>query len=301
MALSDGNADFEKAEKLCKPSVLSLRLKADWETATPLYERAAASYRLSKSYGKARDAFEKAATGHHRQGSPWHSAKNLEKAADMAKESGGMDVEVLYRDAARAYLEAGRTQAAAEALARAARHLEGLDPKAASQLYMDAVETLEDDGKEGLAGDLFRQAIGGQIRMAKYAEAVGLLLRFALACHSLQLTSSQCKAYLGAVVVWLFAENASEAWAVYQDAMGVDSFASSDGAFAAEALFDAYRSGDAEEVRKCIQTHSAFMELDNQIVRLAKKLPQGDVRQMAASLGSQPSPMVEDHDEEDLT
>lgn len=110
-------------------------------------------------------------------------------------------VEVLYRDAARAYLEAGRTQAAAEALARAARHLEGLDPKASndaslghpvaasmhtsaakkyytytyttllaqlveccaqasSQLYMDAVEALEDDGKEGLAGDLFRQAIG---------------------------------------------------------------------------------------------------------------------------------------------
>ncbi len=88
---------------------------------------------LSKSYGKARDAFEKAAAGHHRQGSPWHSAKNLEKAADMAKESGGMDFEVLYQDAARAYLEAGRTQAAAEALARAARHLEGLDPKASSE------------------------------------------------------------------------------------------------------------------------------------------------------------------------
>lgn len=50
-----------------------------------------------------------------------------------------------------------------------------------------------------------------------------------------------------------------------QDAMGVDTFASSDGAFAAEALFDAYRSGDNEEVRKCTQTHSAFIELDNQV------------------------------------
>lgn len=50
-----------------------------------------------------------------------------------------------------------------------------------------------------------------------------------------------------------------------QDAMGVDTFATSDGAFAAEALFDAYRSGDAEEVRKCVQTHSTFMELDNQV------------------------------------
>jgi hypothetical protein len=57
---------------------------------------------------------------------------------------------------------------------------------------------------------------GGQIRMARYAEAISLLLKFALACHSLQLTSSQCKAYLGAVVVWLFAQNAGEAWAVYQ-------------------------------------------------------------------------------------
>lgn len=50
-----------------------------------------------------------------------------------------------------------------------------------------------------------------------------------------------------------------------QDAMGVDSFASSDGAFAAEALFEAYRSGDGEEVRKCVQGHSAFLELDNQV------------------------------------
>lgn len=38
-----------------------------------------------------------------------------------------------------------------------------------------------------------------------------------------------------------------------------------------------------------------------QVVRLAKKLPQGDVRQMAASLGSQPSLVVDDDDEEDLT
>ncbi len=88
MALSDGNADYEKAEKLCKPSVLSMRLKvtffpfpfhlalpsksiargdlgfpliqlieaftlvrqADWETATPLYERAAASYRVGHQH-----------------------------------------------------------------------------------------------------------------------------------------------------------------------------------------------------------------------------------------------------------
>lgn len=56
--------------------------------------------------------------------------------------------------------------------------------------------------------------------MGKHAEAVGLLLRFALACHSLQLRSSQCKAYLGALVVWLFAGDAAQAWAVYQVLLG---------------------------------------------------------------------------------
>lgn len=47
--------------------------------------------------------------------------------------------------------------------------------------------------------------------------------------------------------------------------MGVDEFATSDEAFAADALFEAYRSGDAAEVKKCIQTHSLFLELDNQV------------------------------------
>jgi hypothetical protein len=37
-------------------------------------------------------------------------------------------------------------------------------PKAASKLYEDAVEILEEDGKQGLASDLFRQAIGDNLR-----------------------------------------------------------------------------------------------------------------------------------------
>lgn len=92
----------------------------------------------AKQYDRAREAFEKAATGHQRQGSHWHSAKLLEKAADMAKEctrGAGSDVEALYRDAARGYMEAGRTTAAAEALARAALHLEGIDAKVLTETW----------------------------------------------------------------------------------------------------------------------------------------------------------------------
>lgn len=43
-----------------------------------------------------------------------------------------------------------------------------------------------------------------------------MLLRFALACDASQATGSQCKAYLGATIVGLYAGNAKEAWATYQ-------------------------------------------------------------------------------------
>jgi hypothetical protein len=47
--------------------------------------------------------------------------------------------------------------------------------------------------------------------------------------------------------------------------MGVDAFATSDEAFAAQALLEAYRTGNVEEVKKCIESHHMFLELDNQV------------------------------------
>ena len=43
-------------------------------------------------------------------------------------------MEALYRDAALSFQEAGRHQAAAEALGRAAVHLEGIEPEVSSLL-----------------------------------------------------------------------------------------------------------------------------------------------------------------------
>lgn len=113
--------------------------------------------------------------------------------------------------------------------------------------------------------------------------------------------------------------------------MEVELFASSDEAFAAEALFQAYRSGHAEEVKQCVASTHAFLELDNQVrtawlivflfeplavrglrvqlphaqvVRLAKRLPQGDVAEMARALGTTGATMMDgaaEEGEEDLT
>ena len=57
---------------------------------------------------------------------------------------------------------------------------------------------------------------GMYIRMEKWPAAVGMLLRFAAACDASHAQASQCKAYLGAVVVWLYAGSGHQAWAVYQ-------------------------------------------------------------------------------------
>ena len=43
-----------------------------------------------------------------------------------------------------------------------------------------------------------------------------MLLRFAASCDVSGARNSECKAYLGAVVVWLHAGKAKDAWLTYQ-------------------------------------------------------------------------------------
>lgn len=61
-----------------------------------------------------------------------------------------------------------------------------------------------------------RQAVAQLVRCEKWADAVSMLLRFAASCDGMGARNSQCKAYLGAVVVWLYAGKAKDAWVTYQ-------------------------------------------------------------------------------------
>lgn len=54
------------------------------------------------------------------------------------------------------------------------------------------------------------------LRNQNYADGVRLLMRYAAACDAADTPSSLCRAYLGAIVVQLYAENATEAWQIYQ-------------------------------------------------------------------------------------
>jgi hypothetical protein len=54
------------------------------------------------------------------------------------------------------------------------------------------------------------------IAAKRYPEAAQALMRFALACDSTGSKNSQCKAYLGAIVVHLYNQDAENAWQTFQ-------------------------------------------------------------------------------------
>ncbi|KAF5835429.1 hypothetical protein DUNSADRAFT_7417 [Dunaliella salina] len=97
--------------------------------------------------------------------------------------------------------------------------------------------------------------------------------------------TSQCMAYLGAIVTLLFACDGEGAWRCYQEAMAVSVFACSEEGTAAQMLMDAYRSEDDQVVRKAVASCQTLKFLDNKVARLAMRLPQGTTKQVAASLG----------------
>lgn len=295
MSSSDPDKLIAKADKLTKLSLT--RWSADWKSATLLYEQAANGFRIAKKYEKGKAAFEMASKGQEILSSPWDAAKHMESAAALAKELGKWnEVADLYRRASELYVECGRSQPASDALAKAARALEDAVPDVAVQLYNDACDILEEDGKEQMTFDLYRAAAGVYIKLEKYTDAAAVLLRLGLAADKCSATNSQCKAYLGAIIVYLYAHDFKQAEKCYNDCSQIDAFLRSDQNRCASKLLSAYTEGDIEEIKRLAQS-STISHLDNVVIRLARKLPTGDLSafKTAAAEGEEPL------DENDLT
>ncbi|KAH9795919.1 gamma-soluble NSF attachment protein [Citrus sinensis] len=296
MASSDPHKLMVKADKLTKLSLT--RWSADWKSATQLYEQAANGFRVAKNIEQAKIAFEKASQGQEMLSSPWDAAKHMESAAALAKElHNWREVADFYRKASELYNECGRSQPASDALAKAARALEDAVPEDAIQLYTDACIMLEEDDKEQMAFDLYRAATNVYIKLEKYADAATFLLRWGLAADKCNATNSQCKAYLSAIIVYLYANDFKQAEKCYNDCSQVDAFLRSDQNRCATKLISAYTEGDVEEIKRVAQS-SAISNLDHVIIKLARKLPTGDVSALKKANAVQDE---EPLDENDLT
>lgn len=281
MSTSDPNKLIAKADKLTKLSLT--RWSADWKTAVVLYEQAANALRIAKDHEKSKLAFEKASQGQEMLSSPWDAAKHMESAAAQAKElRSWAEVTDFYKRASELYMQCGRSQPASDALAKGARALEDSTPKDAIQLYTDACEILEVDGKEQMAFDLYRAATSVYIKLEKYTDAATFLLRWGLAADKCSATNSQCKAYLSAIIVYLYAHDIKQAEKCYNDCCQIDAFLRSDQSRSASKLLSAYGEGDVEEIKRVAHS-STISNLDHMIIRLARKLPTGDVSALVSN------------------
>ncbi|KAF5729262.1 hypothetical protein HS088_TW21G01425 [Tripterygium wilfordii] len=296
MASTDPDKLISKADKLTKLSLT--RWSADWGNATLFYEQAANAYRVAKNPEKAKLAFEKASKGQEMLSSPWDAAKHMESAAALAKELGSWsEVADLYRRASELYVECGRSQPSSDALAKGARALEDAAPDVAIQLYTDACAILEEDDKEQMAFDLYRAAANVYIKLEKYTDAAAILLRLGLAADKSNATHSQCKAYLSAIIVYLYAHDIKQAEKCYNDCSQIDAFLRSDQNRCASKLLSAYAEGDIEEIKRLAQS-STIKNLEHMIIKLAHKLPTGDITALKADTSEQ---QEEPLDENDLT
>jgi tetratricopeptide (TPR) repeat protein len=292
MDFSGKRAEAQKllkdANKLANPSFLGIKMKADWMSATPLYERAALLFRQSGSLDQSRECWERASDGHKAQQSVWHAASALEKAADISREGKKYDqMAALYLDCAELYIEAGRPRTAAEAASRGATAMSEVDPAKATKLHAKAIQWLEESEKDGTSPDIYRQAVLHAVRSQQWSDAIKIELRLALSSYNARSYSTSSKSYLSAVIVALYSQDGKGAWQTYQDALDVPEFASSDQAFAAQDLFQAFSTRDEAAIDACIQRNSCLTFLDNCIVRLVRKMTsQTDVRKTAAGLPS---------------
>ncbi|KAG8044590.1 hypothetical protein GUJ93_ZPchr0068g2941 [Zizania palustris] len=269
MASSSTNPDklMAKADKLTKLSFT--RWNADWKSATSLYEQAAIAYRFRKDNEKAKDAFEKASKGQE-----------------------------MISSASEFYRECGRPQPASDALAKGASFLEDKAPEEAIKMYDEACSVLEEDGKEQMAFDLYRAAASLYVKLEKYSDAAATFLRLGSAADKCNAINSQCKGYLSAIIIYLYAHDFQQAQKCYNDCSEVQAFLNSDQNRFAMKLLSAYEEGDAEEIKRTAQS-SAINHLDHVVIRLARKLPTGDLqaikKDMAADDGN------DSLDENDLT
>lgn len=279
--LLEAEKKVKKANKLTKISLT--RWSADWLAATELYEQAAVQFKLAKQYEKAKECYDRAATGQERLQSQWNSAKHLESAGAMAKElRAWVEVADYYRRASEHYSNCGKPQPAADALRRGAAALEDGAPDDAIKMYLDSCSIMEDEGKDQLAFDTYRAATALYLKQQRYADAATMLLRWGLAADKSKSVNTQCKAYLSAIIVYLYGHDLKEAEQCYNDCTHVDAFLNSEYNRCAEQLLAAYRQGSVEEIKHVAGKHGSIRQLDHLVVKLAQGLPTGDVKTLVS-------------------
>jgi LmbE family N-acetylglucosaminyl deacetylase len=107
------------------------------------------------------------------------------------------------------------------------------------------------------------------VEISRYEDAATVFLRWGQAADKCKAVQSQCKAYLSAIIVYLFADNFNLADASYNDCSQMDSFFKSDQNHCAVQLLSAYREGRPDEIKHVVSTSSVIPHLDHMVTLLS--------------------------------
>ncbi|XP_073312229.1 gamma-soluble NSF attachment protein isoform X2 [Primulina huaijiensis] len=217
----------------------------------------------------------------------------------------------LYEQAANAYRLKKKYEEAKDAFEKASKGQEMLSSPWDAAKHMESAAALAKQvGKWNEVADFYRHASelfiecgrsqpasDALAKGARYTDAATILLKWALAADKSNATHSQCKAYLSAIIVYLYAHDFRQAEKCHNDCCQVEAFLYSDQNRAATKLLSAYTDGDVEEIKLAAQS-SIISNLDHVIVRIARKLPTGDVSGLKRTTTEEQDELL---DEDDLT
>uniref|UniRef100_A0A804UA39 Gamma-soluble NSF attachment protein n=1 Tax=Zea mays TaxID=4577 RepID=A0A804UA39_MAIZE len=101
-----------------------------------------------------------------------------------------------------------------------------------------------------------------QLCISRWRNAAALFSRLGSAADKCNAINSQCKAYLSAIIIYLYTHDFQQAQKCYNDCLEVQAFLNSDQNRCAMKLLSAYEEDDAKEIKRIAQS-SAFNHLDH--------------------------------------
>jgi tetratricopeptide (TPR) repeat protein len=245
------------AEKALETSAFKFKFKADFFTAACEMQEAAQQYQLARMDSEAK--------------ATWKRAGDLRiKDNDHSSAARCYELGKLYDDAVNAYLMEGSIDQAVRCVMRKATE----QPDKAIECFEKAIDLYASvDGKEILAGDVFKQLILRILGNKDYPKYFAISNSYIRILKSINQSPFAAKEVLSQVIVNLCRGEIVGAERVMSDpnSLNIEGYLHSAEYAAGDDLITAIKDGDGDLLKKTIQK-GAVLYLNNEIIKLAKSL-----------------------------
>eukprot|EP00286_Rhodomonas_abbreviata_P005264 CAMPEP_0181330694 /NCGR_PEP_ID=MMETSP1101-20121128/24059_1 /TAXON_ID=46948 /ORGANISM="Rhodomonas abbreviata, Strain Caron Lab Isolate" /LENGTH=341 /DNA_ID=CAMNT_0023440013 /DNA_START=125 /DNA_END=1150 /DNA_ORIENTATION=- len=263
---------LKEAEKAVNKKNMFFKKSPDWEKAAQCYQKAGEMFRAPpvKAMPDAVAAFEKAAAAHASNQAHFYAAQMMENAGNILRDlKNPLAAGQHYEKASSHFLDAGKADKGAELLIKAGKAVAEEDVTVAVKRYRRGMKLYEEDDQHIFIGDTWRHCLALLLKNDRKEEAVGLLTDMFDTFERLDQADYLHKAQLSVIILHL-SRGDSVAAAAARDSFA--DFVMCEEGGAACDLIDAFEDGNDERVTELV-AKQVFTLLDNQVARVASKLP----------------------------